>query len=100
MKYGTVLKLWQIGELLAVSGTLNHENLVMFKLFRAIRQEETFSPAICFESVRAIALGAQLILHLHEMDVSTAFLHGKLEEEIYMRQPEGFIEEGTEQLVC
>ena len=58
--------------------------------------EETFSPVIRFESVRSvIALGAQLKLH-----VSTTFLIGVLQEEVYMRQPEGFIQEGTECLVC
>jgi hypothetical protein len=34
------------------------------------------------------------------MDVKTTFLHGDLEEEIYMKQPEGFVLEGNKELVC
>ena len=34
------------------------------------------------------------------MDVKTSFLHGDLEEEIYMKQPEGFAVKGNKELVC
>ena len=34
------------------------------------------------------------------MDVNMTFLHGNLEEEIYMQQPEGFVRKGKENLVC
>ena len=34
------------------------------------------------------------------MDVSTTFLHGEFTEEVYMKQPEGFVEQGKEHLIC
>ena len=54
-----------------------------------------------FESIRTvIALAVEKGLKLHQIDVNTAFLHGELEEEVRMRQPEGFAVKGKEHLVC
>jgi hypothetical protein len=39
-------------------------------------------------------------MELYQMDVNIAFLNGELDEVIYMRQPEGFIETKSEHLVC
>ena len=36
---------------------------------------------------------------MEAVDVKTAFLYGKLDEDIYMHQPEGFLVQGKEQLV-
>jgi hypothetical protein len=35
-----------------------------------------------------------------QLDVKTAFLYGEVAEELYISQPEGFIEAGQESLVC
>ena len=55
---------------------------------------ETFSPVSTKDALRIImALVAYLDLELHQMDVKTAFLNGDLSEEIYMLQPDGFVED-------
>ncbi|KAK4409816.1 Retrovirus-related Pol polyprotein from transposon TNT 1-94 [Sesamum angolense] len=54
---------------------------------------EIFSPVVKFTTVRIIlALTAQFDWELKQMDVKTAFLHGDLDEQIYMCQPSGFID--------
>ncbi|MCO5600767.1 hypothetical protein L7F22_054882 [Adiantum nelumboides] len=47
-----------------------------------------------------LALVAIEDMELDQMDIITAFLHGDLEEEIYMQQPKGFVQKGKEHLVC
>jgi hypothetical protein len=37
---------------------------------------------------------------VEQMDVKTTFLHGDMEEENYMKQPEGFLVKGKKELVC
>jgi len=46
------------------------------------------------------ALATQCDYELDQLDVKTAFLHGDLEEEIYMTQQLGFKVAGKEKLVC
>lgn len=61
---------------------------------------ETFSPVIRHSSIRLLfAIAAQLDLAVDHVDVVTAFLHGDLDETIYMSQPEGFLVEGEEDKV-
>ena len=63
--------------------------------------DETFCPVVRLESLRMmLALAVQHDLELHQVDVTTAFLNGTLEEEVFMKQPEGFVVPGSEELVC
>lgn len=47
-----------------------------------------------------LAMVAHQNLELEQLDVKTPFLHGELEEEIYMTQPDGFQVPGKEDYVC
>ncbi|KAE8675023.1 putative pectinesterase 53 [Hibiscus syriacus] len=47
-----------------------------------------------------LAMCATLNLHLEQLDVKTIFIHGNLEEDIYMLQAEGFEEKKKKNLVC
>lgn len=62
---------------------------------------EIFSPVVRHTSIRVLlAMVAHQDLELEQLDVKTAFLHGELDEEIYMTQPDGFQVPGKEDYVC
>lgn len=68
---------------------------------KGIYFDEIFSPVVKMTSIRTIlSLVAAEDMHLEQLDVETAFLHGDLEEEIYMQQPQGYEVKGKEKLVC
>nr|GEY18901.1 ribonuclease H-like domain, reverse transcriptase, RNA-dependent DNA polymerase [Tanacetum cinerariifolium] len=58
--------------------------------------DEVFAPVARIETVRLIlALAAYRGWQVHHLDVKSAFLHGDLKEEVYVIQPEGFIQQGN-----
>jgi hypothetical protein len=62
---------------------------------------EIFSLVAKLTSIRFIlSIVVAFDLEVEQMDVKTTFLHGDLEEEIYMKQPEGFVVKGKKELVC
>ena len=68
---------------------------------QGIYYEETFSVVARYESIRYLLTHATLQdWEIEAMDVKLAYLHGVLEEEIYMDQPEGFVAQGDEDKVC
>ncbi|KAJ2934251.1 hypothetical protein H1R20_g2855, partial [Candolleomyces eurysporus] len=71
-----------------------------FSQVEGIDFEALFSPVVRYESVRFVfALAALFGWYMTAVDVKTAFLYGKLDEEIYMDQPEGFVAKGQERKV-
>uniref|UniRef100_A0A2N9J0D9 Integrase catalytic domain-containing protein n=1 Tax=Fagus sylvatica TaxID=28930 RepID=A0A2N9J0D9_FAGSY len=64
--------------------------------------EETFSPVIKPPTVRLVlSLAVSLNWPLRQLDVKNAFLHGTLkEEEVYMTQPQGYIDPTHSDYVC
>jgi len=68
---------------------------------KGIDFDEIFSPIVKMTSIRTVlSIVAAEDLHLEQLDVKTAFLHGDLEEEIYMEQPQGFKVKGKKKLMC
>nr|GEX18132.1 hypothetical protein [Tanacetum cinerariifolium] len=54
--------------------------------------EESFAPVARMEAIRIfLAYAAHTGFTVYQMDVKTAFLHGSLKEDVYVCQPEGFI---------
>ncbi|GJR42609.1 retrovirus-related pol polyprotein from transposon TNT 1-94 [Tanacetum coccineum] len=55
--------------------------------------EESFAPVARLEAVRIfVAYAAHKSFPIYQMDVKTAFLNGPLKEEVYVAQPEGFVD--------
>ena len=96
---------WVFKEKMGADGTTERYKAWLvaqgFSQKRGLDYDETFSPVLRTESVRSMkALAGKDNLLLHQMDVTTAFLNETLEEEVYMKQPEGFATMGKEHLVC
>ena len=55
----------------------------------------TFAPVACQSSIHIIAAHcAKEDWELHSLDIKQAFFHGKVEEDVYIRQPHGYEESG------
>src|SRR5664279_5241920 len=72
-----------------------------FRQVQGVDYDETFSPVAMLKSVRImLALATYFDYEIWEMDVKTAFLNGSLTEDVYMMQPEGFVDLANADKVC
>nr|GEV78431.1 retrovirus-related Pol polyprotein from transposon TNT 1-94 [Tanacetum cinerariifolium] len=75
--------------------TTSNELDLIFSLSRheGIEFEESFAPVARLEVVRLfVAYAAHKSFHVYQMDIQTAFLNGPLKEEVYVNQPNGFVD--------
>jgi hypothetical protein len=72
-----------------------------FKQWNGIDYEDTFSPIVKIATVRLVlAIAVSRRWSLRQLDVKNAFLHGVLEEEVYMKQPPGYEDKHKPSYVC
>nr|KAJ0197979.1 hypothetical protein LSAT_V11C700346810 [Lactuca sativa] len=96
---------WILKRKMKVDGTIDKYKARL--VIQGFRQKEgidffdTYAHVARISTIRLLlALAAIHNLVIHQMDVKTAFLNGDLDEEIYMKQPEGFVMPGNEHKVC
>ena len=62
---------------------------------------DIFSPIVKVTSIRLLlSVVAAFDFEVEQMDVKITLLHRDLEEDIYMKKPEGFMVKGKKELVC
>jgi hypothetical protein len=92
LKKGVDNKVQRYKERLVAKGYSQKEGIDFHEIFSRVVK------IVLIQSV--LALDALLDLELEQLDVKTAFLHGDLDEEIYMEQLEGLVQNRNKKFVC
>ena len=72
-----------------------------YRKVQGVNYDETFSPIVKLKSVRImLAIAAFYDYEIWQMGVKTTFLNGFPKEELYMMQPEGFVNPKNADKVC
>ena len=72
-----------------------------FKQRFGLDYEDTFSPVVKPTTIRLLlSMAITHGWHLRQLDIQKAFLHGVLEEEVFMRQPPGFEDSRQPDYLC
>ena len=72
-----------------------------FQQKQVVHFDEIFAPVVKLRSIRTVLnIATSIDLEVESLDVKTTFLHCDLKEKIYMQQPEGFVKNWKENLVC
>ena len=72
-----------------------------FRQIQGVDYNEIFSTVVMLKSIRImLAIAAFYDCEIWQMDVKTTFLNGYLKEELYMMQPEGFVDPKGANKVC
>ena len=72
-----------------------------FSQKKGVDFEDIFSLVVKLSLIRVVLrIAVSLNLESEQLDVNTIFLYGDLEEEFYIKQHEGFVIKGKENLLC
>jgi hypothetical protein len=72
-----------------------------FQQLDGIDYTDIFNPVVKSNTIRAIlAVAVHFQWPTRQLDVSNAFLHGTLQEEVFMEQPSGFVDNNFPSYVC